>query len=115
MTMDGRTINLRSEDEDIEPEFRLENVSHDKAEPDFKSSDKVKVRFDKFVNLVATHTYEELFEKYHDEEIIMSTNLLADLANTQEDSEDGKKMPLIFVFGILLGVAITWILLKSNS
>lgn len=121
MINDGRTINLRSEDEDDRPEFKIEHVQEETAfaqnvqEADFKSTDKVKIKFDKFVNLVATHAYEDLFEKYHDEDIVMSTNLLADLANSHEEPEDSKKMPIIFVLGIVLGIGITWVLLKTTT
>ena len=120
MFLDGRTINLRA-DEDDRPEFKIDHVEQDvgyaspASDLDFKSTDKVKIKFDKFVNLIATHAYEDLFDKYHDEDIVMSTNLLADLANSHEEKDDGKKVPLIFVFGIVLGIGITWILLKTTA
>jgi hypothetical protein len=76
-----------------------------------KPHDKVKIKFDKFVNLVATHAYEEVFEKHEDEDIIISTDLLADLANAHEEKGD-RKVPAVFLFGILLGLALAWLLLK---
>ena len=73
--------------------------------------DKVKVKFDKFVNLIATHAYEEIFEKHASEDVIISTDLLTDLANAHEEKE-GKRVPLLFVGGLVLGIILTWIILK---
>jgi len=80
-----------------------------------KASDKIKVKFDKFVNLIATHAYQEIFDKHLDEDIIVSTDLLTDLANAHEEKEDGKKIPAYFLVGIVLGVIVTWFILKSNT
>jgi hypothetical protein len=77
-----------------------------------KPYDKVKVKFDKFVTLVATHDYEEIFDRHMDDDVIISTDLLADLAVAHEEKVD-KKVPFIFIIGILLGVGIAWILLKT--
>ncbi|MBI5754230.1 hypothetical protein HZA40_03765 [Candidatus Peregrinibacteria bacterium] len=77
--------------------------------------DKVKVKFDKFVNLIATHAYQEIFDKHLDEDVIISTDLLADLANAHEEKDDGKKIPAFFLIGIVLGVIVTWIILKANA
>ena len=76
------------------------------------ASDKVKVKFDKFATLVATHTYQDIFEKHIDQDVIISTDLLTDLANAHEEKSD-KRIPLIFIFGALIGVAIAWILFKT--
>lgn len=89
------------------------NVAHELEEAAMKSYDKVKVKFDKFVNLIATHAYEEIFDKHADEDVIISTDLLADLANAHEEKPDSKKVPVIFLIGILLGIGVTWILLKT--
>jgi hypothetical protein len=78
-------------------------------------SNKVKVKFDKFVNLIATHAYQEIFDKHLNEDVIISTDLLADLANAHEEKDDGKKIPTFFLIGIVLGVIVTWIILKSNT
>ncbi len=78
-------------------------------------SNKVKVKFDKFVNLIATHAYQEIFDKHIDEDVIISTDLLADLANAHEEKDDGKKIPAYFFIGIVLGVFVTWLILKSNA
>lgn len=123
---DDGVINLRKESNSFdEPEFKIERVPTDDdsgvsgapvselENAAMKSYDKVKVKFDKFVNLVATHAYEEVFEKHADQDVIISTDLLADLANAHEEPTEKKKLPIVFLIGILLGVGIAWLLLKS--
>lgn len=127
---DDGTIDLRNQENDG-PEFRIGAV--DSADADKiaegilgkvevaplseleesadRPFDKVKVKFDKFVNLIASHAYEDVLSKHVDDDVIISTDLLTDLANAHEEKED-RKMPLIFIFGIVLGVGITWLLLK---
>lgn len=121
---DDGVINLKSAHEDAE--FRISHVEEEAgsngngrevAVSEFeglamKPHDKVKVKFDKFVNLVATHAYEEIFEKHMDEDVIISTDLLADLANAHEEKHE-KKVPVVFIGGILLGIIVTWILLRT--
>ena len=118
-------IDLRNNKD--EPEFKINHV-HDQHEAAaakvsasplsdledaaIKPYDKVKVKFDKFVNLVATHAYQEIFDKHQNEDVIISTDLLTDLANAHEEKDDGKKVPMVFIVGIILGVAVAWIILK---
>jgi hypothetical protein len=125
----GRRRESSREVSDDEPEFMIgdsEGAEHSERElmgkvegvPEdelsdvaMKSYSKVKVKFENFVNLIASHAYEDVFEKHADEDVILSTDLLADLANAHEEKKD-RKVPLIFVFGILLGIGVTYILLK---
>ena len=72
--------------------------------------EKVKVSFDNFVNLVANHNYEEVIEKNKNEDVIVSSNLLADLANAHEQEEE-RRIPAIFIIGVVLGIVVTYILL----
>lgn len=123
---DEGTIDLRGEKDD-EPEFRIGHMEDSKREvvgnvevasvseleaAAMKPHDKVKVKFDNFVNLVATHAYEEIFNKHSGEDIIVSTDLLADLANAHEERKD-RKTPFMFIFGIVLGVVLAWLLLRT--
>lgn len=79
------------------------------AEP----GEKVKVKFEKFVQLVATHDFEGIMQNHADEDIILSTNLLTDLANAHEEApRETKKLPIIFIVGILLGVVITYLVIR---
>ncbi len=94
-------------------EARLEAVPDD---PDVSHgpASKVKVKFDKFITLVATHTYEDILKKNADEDVIISTNLLTDLANAHEDGEaSSKKLPMLFSFGLIVGILITWLILRT--
>ena len=121
---DDGVIDLRSDDDssDVDDsEFKIHHFEEEEVEETAPSDlsgvaskphDKVKIKFDKFVNLVATHAYEEVFEKHEDEDIIISTDLLADLANAHEEKGD-RKVPAIFLFGILLGLGLAWVLLKT--
>jgi len=72
--------------------------------------EKVKVSFDNFVKLVANHNYEDVIDKNKDEPVIVSSNLLADLANAHEQEEE-RRIPAIFIIGVLVGIVITYILL----
>lgn len=131
--MDDGTINLRGNDSsDDDAEFKIEHIEEEAAvvedeqvignleavsvgeaeEATLKPHTKVKVKFDKFVNLVASHAYEEVFDQHIDEDIIVSTDLLTDLANAHEEKSD-RKMPMIFLVGIILGVGLTWLLLRT--
>lgn len=131
---DEGVIDLRTKDE--EPEFRVNRMPEDRepgqrpqqlsgqvsatplVEGEYaamKPHDKVKVKFDKFVNLIATHAYQEIFDKHLDEDVIISTDLLTDLANAQEEKSDGKKIPAFFIVGIMIGVLVTWLLLRTTA
>lgn len=75
---------------------------------------KVKVKFDKFITLVATHTYEDILRKNSAEDVIISTNLLTDLANAHDEgNSSSSKIPLLFVVGIVLGAVVTWLILRG--
>lgn len=74
---------------------------------------KVKVNFEKFVQLVATHDFQEVMKAHANEDIILSTNLLTDLANAhEEEPQQTSRVPIIFVVGILLGVLLTYLIIR---
>jgi len=75
-------------------------------------TDRVRIKFDKFVTLVATHTYEDILRKNADQDVIISTNLLTDLANAHEDDTGSKKVPILFAAGIVLGIVIAWLIFR---
>lgn len=127
MSAEEGTIDLRNGSD--EPEFQINNVEPEEVAESIlgkieaapvgelgelaqRSSDKVKVKFDKFVNLIATHAYEDVLEKHVDDDVIISTDLLTDLANAHEEKQD-RKMPMIFLVGIILGIILTYVLLKT--
>ena len=120
---------------DEEPEFRInhrekyeEKVEQDdepfeykplddySSEPQEKSQkfgtgDKIKIKFGKFLNLLANKDYEELFAKYQNEDVTIEADLLTEIATPQEEKKSNK-VPLFFFVGIVLGVALTWMILK---
>jgi hypothetical protein len=113
----NKSISLKEED----TEFRVKHIEDDEEEMEEieivkpvntepAAVEKVKVSFDNFVNLVANHNYEEVIEKNKNEEVIVSSNLLADLANAHEQEEE-RRIPAIFIIGVVLGIVVTYILL----
>lgn len=67
-----------------------------------QASSYVKITFDRFVTLVANHSFIEVVEKNKNEEVIISTNLLTDLANARGISP--RKMgPVLFAVGLVVG------------
>jgi len=114
-------------EEEGDPEFQITSMEDEaemevhelKASPikeadisELKTTENVRVKFDKFASLVAAHATPELVEQCRDEDVIVSTNLLTDLANSGKQ-DDSKKIPMIFLIGIVLGIGLTWIFLKS--
>jgi hypothetical protein len=83
------------------------NVETDEPKP--MASDKVAVQFSKFVQLVASHSYVELVDRNADEEVVINSNLLMDLANAN-DRIQNRRMPLIFLAGIVIGIVLTYII-----
>ena len=126
MAHDDGTIDLRKEELDVE--FKIGNIEGNAPAPkgdrlegiamsenelsSIKTADKIKVKFDKFVNLIASHAYEDIINKHIDDDVIISTDLLTDLANAHEEKQD-RKSPLLFIVGILLGVAVTYFLVSK--
>ncbi len=74
--------------------------------------DLVRVRFDKFVQLVATHNFEEVLKNHAEEDIVMNSNLLMDLASAHEDVDDSKKQSMMIGAGILIGLVVAMVLIK---
>lgn len=74
-----------------------------------KASEYVKIKFDNFVALVANHSFEDVFERNKDQEIILPTNLLTDLANARNVPQKSKA-PLLLVAGAAIGALLTYLL-----
>lgn len=71
----------------------------------------VKISFVKFVQLVANHSFVDVVDKNADEEVIVSGNLLTDLANSHDRSQE-RRMPLMFAAGLVIGIILTYLLVK---
>ena len=94
------------------PNFEVKHMGAEDAEA-AAAGEKVKVNFEKFVQLVATHNFEEVMKKHADEDIILSTNLLTDLASAhEEEPAASRKLPIIFIVGIIIGVVITYLVIR---
>lgn len=76
-------------------------------------TDKIKVKFEKFVQLVASHDFTEVMKRYSNEDIILSTNLLTDLANAHEETEEApNRVPVYLLGGALIGVVIAYVIMR---
>jgi hypothetical protein len=70
--------------------------------------DTIKVKFSKFVQLVTNHDFADVIATHAEDEIVMSSNLLTDLAGASDKKEE-RKIPLVFIVGIVIGVVLTYI------
>ncbi|MDX9970860.1 MAG: hypothetical protein RBS56_03045 [Candidatus Gracilibacteria bacterium] len=129
---DESVVDLRGESEEVD--FDVSPVSKKEEEEktkgngftpvdleDFsmgsvKSTNMVRVRFDKFITLLSKYDFESALSKFTTQEIIITTDLLADLANPpelEEVSEEPKKFPyMILVGGVIVGILISWLIFK---
>jgi hypothetical protein len=72
----------------------------------------IKVKFPQFVKLVASHDFDEVIKNNEQEEVVLSSNLLTDLA-ASHDEREGRKVPLVFLVGLAIGVVLTYILITK--
>lgn len=89
------------------PVFSTDRLSS--LKPD--ANDWVRIQFAKFVQLVANHSFIDVVDKNAEEIIIVSSNLLTDLANAHDRVRE-RRTPLIFLAGIGIGIVLTYIILK---
>ena len=73
--------------------------------------DLIRVKFEKFVQLVASKDFLSVLEKNKNEDIVLSSNLLTELASAVEEKGE-KKSPVIFLVGLAIGVIVTYLLIK---
>jgi hypothetical protein len=111
---------IRSVDDDEEVDFEKHPLGEDVdlELPSAKASvaipqagQMVKINFTKFVQLVANHSYIDIVDKNAEEEIVVSGNLLTDLANAHDRARE-RKMPLMFVAGLVIGIILTYIIIQ---
>ena len=58
---------------------------------------KIAVRFPKFVQLIATHDFERIMIEYDREEVIITSDLLMDLANTPQEESTESRFSWLFM------------------
>lgn len=92
------------EEEEMDEEPYMQSLDIDTANP----RDTIKVKFGKFVQLVNSHDFADVVNTHAQEEIIMSTDLLTELAGSHDRREE-RKIPLVFLVGIAIGVVLTYI------
>lgn len=73
------------------------------------ASDYVKITFDRFVSLVANRSFMDVVERNKNEDVILSTNLLTDLANAKSFFPKSRG-PLMLLGGVILGIIIAYFL-----
>ncbi|MBI5152240.1 hypothetical protein HZA39_01795 [Candidatus Peregrinibacteria bacterium] len=112
----SKKIEIIEEEPEAENEFEVQPLEEKQAaavslEADAK--DYVKVKFGNFVQLIANHDFRSVIERHLEEDIIMKTNLLTDLANAHsEEQKKGSSWPIIFAVGIVLGIIAAYVLFK---
>ncbi len=72
----------------------------------------VKVKFAKFVQLVTARDCSAVIQAHEDTDIVMSSNLLTELAGAHDEHEE-RKIPLVFLVGLAIGVVLTYILITK--
>lgn len=102
-------IFLPDEDDALEADASFEKISIESEKLGHPSgvdaSDYVKITFDRFVTLVANHSFLDVVERNEKEEVILSTNLLTDLANAR-GFRPNTRGPLMVLGGVVLGLLI---------
>lgn len=76
------------------------------------AKDYIKVRFSSFVQLVSQYDITEVLEVNAEEDIIMSSNLLTELASSRDKKQENRS-PMIFLVGIAIGVVLTYIFFST--
>ena len=104
---------MDDDDKDMDIDFEKTAISDEDLgiEPPKSVSNTVTVNFAKFVQLVANHSFIDIVEKNAEEEVIISGNLLTDLANSHDRGKE-KRMPIMFLAGLVLGIILTYIILN---
>lgn len=75
--------------------------------------DKVKIRFGQFVRLIATHNFEKILKDRDNDEVIVSADLLAEIASSHDDEEvTGRASVIFLVIGLVVGSALMYALFK---
>ena len=114
-----------SGDEDFEPnpmererppKMHIHSVTDlNETRLDIKSAeplDVIKVKFSTFVQLLTNRDLIEAIEANADEELIMKSNLLTELASADNKREE-RKVPLVFLIGIAIGVVLSYIFFST--
>jgi hypothetical protein len=110
-------IFLPDEMEDVSEDFGFEQTEIELGRTDghpsgVNASDFVKITFDRFVTLVANHSFSDVVENNRNEEVIISTNLLTDLANSRR-FVPSTRVPLMILGGIVVGILVGYFIFNG--
>lgn len=98
---------IEDEEDDVKNAPTFGHNAVVQAEP----GEKVRVSFAKFAQLVSRSDVEQVIVANPEAEVIIDTNLLAELATPSEEEEE-RKIPVIFSVGLVIGIVLTYILFK---
>ena len=93
----------------MEAEAELEGVATSRSQNvrdmEVISGGKISVKFPKFIQLVATHDFDEIIERHKYEDLVISSDLLVDLAGSAPVSEEVHESKFSWVFlGLMMGL-----------
>lgn len=98
---------------EVEGDMNTEETSSEDLGKDLRIIDgKVLIKFPKFVHLIVMHNFESVMEKHADEDVVITTDLLVDLANAHDDIESATPWGYI-VLGVMFGVIVAVFLMQS--
>jgi len=117
-TASGRVSRKNVEPIEAENEFEVQTIEEEEA-PKFvntsledEAKDYVKVKFRNFVQLIANHDFKSVIDRHTEDDIVMKSDLLTDLANAHSEEKKDGNQPIVLAIGILLGIAAAYILFK---
>lgn len=109
--MDVKIISNESSEADGFEHHALSDEVEAVEKRDAGVSQLVKMKFPNFAKLVATHSFENVLEKNAQEEVVLSADLLADLANAEPMDDERRRQMMILFGGVLLGLLIGFLFL----
>jgi len=86
------------------------DIHHLPKDPDpelkARADGRISVKFPKFVQLIASHDFAYLMDQYAKEDIVISSDLLVDLAATPYDEPQDNKAAWVFLGSVITVVAV---------
>lgn len=113
--MEHRQVSSSEPEDDFDPmedaveEVLEEATRTEQTVADAEPRDFVNVKFSKFVQLITSRDCSEVVNGNPDEILVMSSNLLTELAGTHDEKQE-KRVPLAVLIGIAIGVVLAYFL-----
>lgn len=105
--IDGHSLasKLRAEAEAELDGVALESPVSTAKEMEVMSNGKISIKFPKFIQLVATHDFDEIMERHKYEDVLITSDLLVDLAGSTPVVEEVQESKFSWIFlGLMLGM-----------